>query len=172
MDMNASLRARRGLLVVATALAGIGCSSSSAPQSWNSCNDLPPPQVANPVTAGTGAAPVPSGGTIVPGTYDVTATTVYGATERIPTSEAPEEYVFSDSSYQALTLDYAAAQGNWSTMGTEITLTYGCLCRPGAAACTSPGPGSWGYTATPTQILFIEQGFVWGGTTVMTYTKR
>jgi hypothetical protein len=167
-DLSSSLAARF-TYVVPVALFSIGCSSSSSSK-WNYCNGLPPPQVTFTATAGAGAAPTPSGGTIVPGTYDVTADAVYGAS-MLPTGVSPEEYVFTESTFQGVTLNYAADEGSWSASGTTLTLSYNCLCKA-SDGCSTPAPASFGYTATPTQILFIESGFTYGGTTVQTYTKR
>jgi hypothetical protein len=157
---------------IAALLLGAGCSSSAPASSnaWNQCNTLPAPTVTYPQTIGTGSVPAPGGGTIVAGAYDLTAQTVYGASALTPNTP-PEEYVFTDSTFQGVALDYAADEGTWSTSGTTIQLTYSCVCKA-AGGCIMPPPVSFGYTATPTQVLFVQGMYVNGGSFVQTFTKR
>ena len=147
-----------------------GCAGGTEhPTSWNQCNDLPSPSVKYSQEAGVGAAPTPLGGAIVAGTYDLIDETVYGASSLV-SNTPPETYVFDATTFQGVALDYAADQGTWSTSGTTLTLTYACLCKA-SGGCQVPAAPSFGYTATPTQLVYYES-YVNGGTMVQTFKKR
>jgi hypothetical protein len=146
----------------------VGCSSTSA-TSWNLCNALPQPTVVVTQQVGQGDAPSPTGGEIALGTYELTSQTIYGASSL--TSDQPAEtYVFAATTFMGASLDYAASAGTWSVSQTTITLDEACFCKQ-AAGCTQPGAESFGYTATPTQLTYLES-YVNGGTMVQTFTKE
>jgi hypothetical protein len=105
----------------------------------------------------------------VPGTYDITDVTIYNASS-ILAGAPPETYVFDATTFQGVALDYAADKGTWSTSGTTLSLTYTCLCKA-SSGCQVPGPTSFGYTATATQLFYYES-YVNGGTMVQTFTRR
>lgn len=108
--------------------------------------------------------PEPLGGEIVDGTYDLTAFTVYGASEN-KTFEPDEADIlrFKDNKLESLYLPRDEQEFiksyTFTVKGTELTRTEDC-----------PAPGdekTIPYTATPTTYIEYPDGNL-----EMTYTKR
>jgi hypothetical protein len=175
--------------VIACASAVTGCASS--PSSWSQCSVIALSSAPVAQREGIGSIPAPAGGTIAPGIYDLTSTTLYDAgVSRMPYAAA-RAYVFGEGHFEGASGGTTIA-GTWSTNGTTLSLALTCRCTRwrclhGAEASAAPSevawlsvfddgvrpppwPDAW-YTATPTQLVLFE-GYGNGGTMVQTYTKR
>jgi hypothetical protein len=162
-------------------LAAAVASCASTPSNWNQCG-IVAPSLAVMQTEGIGPIPTPGGGTITPGTYDLTDTIVYGARGLI-SYVTPSAYLFDEVRFQGVARDYAATAGTWSTNGTTLSLTITCRCTKargcvhGAEAVLEDRarrhalPPVFWYTATATQLVFFES-YVNGGIMVQTYARR
>jgi hypothetical protein len=119
---------------------------------------------------GAGAMPGAVGGTIVPGTYDLTDAVVFGVSPA-PPPVPPETYVFDASgTYQGASLGYAAGTGTWSTHDTTLTFTPSCSCWK-ARGCGRGRTYSVWYSAGPAHVVTFET-YGNGGTTMRTFTRR
>lgn len=114
------------------------------------------------ITAGTGTAPTPAGGTIVLGHYQLTSFVVYGGA-------APPITVSESIDLTATTLNViGVAMGmpeqrvslSYTASGTTFTTTPVCP--------TGGSPGSSGYTADATHFIVMSTSS--SGTTVGTFT--
>jgi hypothetical protein len=109
--------------VIACASAVTGCASS--PSSWIQCSVIAPSSTSVAQREGIGSAPAPAGGTIAPGIYDLTSTTLYdGGVSRMPYAAA-RAYVFGESHFEAASGGTTIA-GTWSTSGTTLDRSRYC----------------------------------------------
>jgi hypothetical protein len=126
-----------------------------------------PPAVA--AIATSGAAPTPTGGTVVDGTYQATAVKVYGTMAVAGTQTGTFGGVYKvtapsiESVYAGSNVSSFYGSGTFSVSGGTVNVTYSC-------SSTGPGSTSFGYTVTSATTLDITtQGT--GYTSVATFTK-
>jgi hypothetical protein len=134
------------------------CGASNSPSSGVSCNAIEANGPCVTETVGTGAPPAPAGGTVVAGTYDLVASTVYpntdaGADAAVSVDQGArrQTYVLSSS---GSTLTYEAGSvsgtelhrlnGTMVSSGTGLTLTVTCPVDDGGVDVAATLP----YTAT------------------------
>jgi hypothetical protein len=110
----------------------------------------------------TGAAPSPGGGTLVDGTYALTAFTLYGADTSCQTElqdvqtlgigTVSETYVLSGSTVDVVSVEFGTANSTTSTFavdGTELAVDTTC------SAAGSTGTSVVGFTAAGTTVLLF-----------------
>jgi hypothetical protein len=160
--MPTAMRSSVALLLAIAA----GCSSPSGPgpDASGDCNTLA--QLGAPVTATftSGNAPAPTGGTIVPGTYLLTAATYYGT---MVASNVAETALVSAGSITAVLTDQsggAVDRNNlaYMTNGTDLVETHTC---PLTGVTTTVS-----FSATPTTLTLSYT--VDGATRVGVYTLQ
>ena len=151
-----------------------GCGSGAPPghfSDWDQCTVLDPSGSSVKQSAGTGTPPVPAGGTIVAGRYVLTDQTVFGATS-LTNDEPGEVYQFDADTFAAMYLDQKSDAGKWSTSGTTLQLSIGCVCQRNLGTCShASSPAHVEYTATPSQLVYFED-YINGGLMVQTFTRR
>jgi hypothetical protein len=163
-----------------------GQDSQAQPDSATSVGALPDGGACNPLPAGapimtqmgSGSAPASTGGTIVSGTYHVTASTVYGSctpgqvplaetlsiTATTSTSGSLEAAVWGSPDGGALEL-VASESGTYTTSGSSLLVMQSCPQQ------TTPS-GTSGYTATSTELVIVDTDSTNSCTTVSVWTKQ
>jgi hypothetical protein len=117
-----------------------------------SCNAVVNSAPVTTTTTGVGAAPTPAGGTLVPGTYYLTALARYVTDGGTPPSESGNEtMVFSLSSGTTYIANFASKQTGGTDDHTTRTLVAAGTTLTGGQSCPSLSPTDvLGYTsATP-----------------------
>ena len=110
------------------------CGASNDPSSGASCNAIEANGPCVAETVGTGAPAAPAGGTVVAGTYDLVASTVYpnaDAAMRVDQGPRRQTIVVSGS---GSTLTYEGG----STSGTEIQRVDGTMAISGSSLTLTP----------------------------------
>ena len=131
--------------------------------SGQTCNSLDATGPCVTQTAVGGSPPVATGGTLVPGTYDLTSDSLYGA----PDSGALRTrrltlVIGATASAGSFSLDQASQDGTTvarrsfalTVSGTSITATDTCPLPDGGTVDQNVG----GYTATSSQLTLIGSG--------------
>jgi hypothetical protein len=151
------------------------CGDSTEPSSGDSCNTLDATGPCVTPTIGTGTPPAPAGGTIQPGTYELTSRTVYPTDDGGSTGDSARRntLVISAAAGGAFTVMIAEASGTSMRrqVGTAVPTGTQIVFTP---SCPPPGSGNnggtVGYTATSTTFRIIEtEG---SSLRVQNFTKR
>jgi hypothetical protein len=161
IDNGGMLRLAPVLLVVP--IGSVACSSDS-PSAPAACNALVNDGPTITIMASTSGAPAPTGGTIVDGTYVLTAATVFGVSS-IPQVTASAVFQFSGNTMQQVgTVNGQLKRytSTFTTMGTSISTTD---------TCPAPDMGTYGFSATATEISVFDTRAALG-VLGQTYTKR
>jgi hypothetical protein len=162
-----------------TAGAPAACGTSTSASIGDACNTLDPAGPCVTSTLGTGTPPIPGGGPIQGGTYDLTSLVVY------PTADAGVPQVGSDPRRGAIAFP-AVTTGSFVIQMTESSgttfdrqagtvvaagtqVTFAPTCPPRGDAGNSGG--SAGYTATATTFTLFDTGDD-GNLRLNLYTKR
>jgi len=146
-----------------------GCSSTAPSSGTDAAADATTDQRCNAIeltgsaitpTCVTGSLPVGSGGTIVDGTYDVTAQTYYNLDTGCPDFQVRETWVLSGNSLEAASLNPLpiTRSGTFAVAGDTFKVTTTCihLDQEGQTLTTVASNGTT-YSATPTSItLFTD----------------
>jgi hypothetical protein len=141
------------------------------------CNGVKAMGAAITPACATGAMPAGSGGTILDGTYELTASTYYNSTscEKLGISET---VVFSGNCIELATGTPfpATVSGTFTVVGTQFMTTRNCLHIDVDGATTiSNAPSGQTYSATPTSFTLFENNSANGSSnpdTVAVYTRR
>ena len=160
---------KRARIVLALAAAGLslggagGCGSDATP--GPACNTLRNDGPAVSVMASTATAPAPAGGTIVDGTYVLTAATGYAISPAvIPTTTLSAVMQIAGSTMQqagTINGEERRYTSTLATSGTSVTTTD---------TCPAADSNTYRYTATTTSLrIYAALG---ASTLEQTYTKR
>ncbi len=137
-------------------------------------------------TMGTGEIPTAGGGTITPGTYPLTAVTVFGASA-LTSDSYWSTWRFDGDSYEYINSQSFWQAGTYSPDGTsDLKLTPACSCQKAVTSdelncidSTNTDPAkadllatrTISYTATDTTFL-VFSGYINGGTQQSTFTRH
>jgi hypothetical protein len=152
------------------------CGTDNSASQGETCNTIVPVGPCVSDTIGNGTAPTPAGGSIVPGTYELTARTIYvtgDAGGMGDTSARRETFVVTKNGGD-IVLETSHVSGTTVQRQKGIVTTNNTMAMF-AVSCPPPGDGGdnggmAGYTATATTFTLFEdkQGMV----RVQVYTKR
>jgi hypothetical protein len=137
-------------------------SGSTSGDTTTACTTISQVGAAVTPMVSTGAAPSPGGGTLVDGTYALTAFTLYGADTSCQTElqdvqtlgigTVSETYVLSGSTVEVVSVEFGTANSTSSTFtvdGSELDVDTTC------SAAGSTGTSAVGFTAAGTTVLLF-----------------
>jgi hypothetical protein len=142
-------------------------------------NDNGAPPITTVIAPSTTMPPMNAGGSIVPGTYFLTANTIYPGTQSCPRSDptVSETAVFAETTPGTGTIQFVITNSSPTlTVTGHGTATYkvGATGLTGQTICPNPGPTSVvPYNATATEVRFQNQTLCKGVPVplVLTFTK-
>jgi hypothetical protein len=152
------------LVVAVLSLASYACSSDSPPAGAPACNTLLNDGPTVTLRGSSAMAPVPAGGTVVDGVYELTAATLYGVVD-VPLRTISAVFAISGTTMQQVGTIDGEEKRYTSTFGTKGTLITTIDSCPSG---TTPSVHSFTATATELRVYdaTVSESFE------QTYTKR
>lgn len=148
-----------------------GTTEASDTPEWDECTQisLEPPEVEQ--VSAVGIIPQAIGGEIADGTYLLTNYEVFGAAG-LTSDKISSVFTFASPGYQLRTVG-STANGTFSTLDTDLTLTAECGCSRALDSCdmTVQAPTARPYTSSE-GVLLIFSEYINGGTALATYMKQ
>lgn len=136
------------------------------------CNDLVPSGPPVTVQCETGAVPMPSGGTVVDGTYEMVSSRFFGP---MCPSDDVEQIVWATCGSAWATAEvlmtssvpttFLYADGVVTFSGTSVALAASCATTPSSSR-------TFGYDATPDSLTLYIYGYTGGGVRVDEFARQ
>jgi hypothetical protein len=150
------------------------CGDNTDPSQGDTCNTIVPTGACVMETISSASTPVPAGGTIVAGTYDLTTMTVYGAAADAGLSSARRGVIMISAGTGANTFNIQVGEQSGTALQRQSGVAVANSAQKQIVFTPScPNADSGGaspYSATSTTFTLFEDNN--GGTRVNLYTKH